>query len=171
MEIYVGFCFLGEGFCKCSLRHIAPRCLQIPLSLEVGLQSVVKKKLFSLKAKSGKKALPHAKGSQGKRERCSSIFWLLWQGKDLKCHKMARLGQNWTFPCKPGAGSTLKVLYSQERTAVHLDHTEPEGQYGGSLPSTIILEFWGTPTAEAFIKFLGPTQRDFGNFLWKTSEI
>lgn len=96
--------------------------------------------MFSLKAKSGTRSLPPAKGSQVKRERFSSVFWLMWQGKDLKCHEMAQLGQNETFPCKSGVRSTLKLLCSQEGAAALLDYTEPQGQHGGSLPSTIVLE-------------------------------
>lgn len=58
--------------------------------------------MFSLKAKSGTRFLPPAKGSQEKRKRCSSVFWLTWQGKVLKCHEMAQLGQKETFPFRKG---------------------------------------------------------------------
>lgn len=73
--------------------------------------------MFGLKAKSDTRTLPAAKGSQVKKERCSSVFRLVWPGKDLKCCKTAQLGQNETFLCKAGARSTLKISCSQEGAA------------------------------------------------------
>lgn len=53
---------------------------------------------------------------------------------------MAQLGQNETFLCKAGAGSTLTILGSQEGATGHLDYTELQGQHGGTLPSTVVPE-------------------------------